>query len=155
MSRTRYKVEIVDGVTDEALWDALVTEDPPQAVRIALADRGLGWRRATEGGRVSKVPLFGEGDPANSIRAAIEFADRRETKNGEVLRLLIKHVNRWVPRHAVRAVGGDSGDRRVRECRQANWPIETKQIGDKEAWHVRLHVAAVAAGDDYTQGELF
>ena len=138
---TRFKIELVDhrGVV---IWDALVTEFPPPGIRAMLADQGVTARRParTTGSTAAQNLIYSELDPESSIRAAQEFAARRETKLGEVIMLLLARRNRWVDRDAIREVGGDSGDRRVRELRSVGWPIEINQTKAGAAWSCRLVV---------------
>jgi hypothetical protein len=98
---------------------------------------------------------YSELDPAESIAAAREHAARRETQLGHALLLLLARAGTWVDRDDIRAVAGDSGDRRVRELRDRNWPIEIKQLTPERAWSVRLNLPAPAAVTSWHEPELF
>jgi hypothetical protein len=138
---TRYKAEVFHTATGATVWEFLAHDNPPAGVAQALARGGFGYRRASTPSDEPAGPVFSMLDPDNSIAAGIEFADRRDTARGRVLRHLIANLGVWIPRHKIRSLGGDSGDRRVRELRQLNWPIEMRQLDDDDAWSVRLVIA--------------
>lgn len=144
---TRWKGEVVDP-DGEVMWEVLVHDLPDPALRSALIVAGYRVRRATPPKTTGPLPLnFSEHDPEASIEAAREHTARRESQLGNALMLLIDQAGKWVPRSAIRRVAGDQGDRRVRELRARNWPIETKQLNDGEAWHVRLVIPPRSNGD--------
>lgn len=49
------------------------------------------------------------------------------TAKGRVLALLRDNQGRWVPKDDLRSVGGDNGDRRLRELRAEGWPIQMRR----------------------------
>lgn len=136
---TRYKLEVVNDVGG-VVYDMLVTEQPPATIRTALRTQNLYVRRPIVKGAPDSNLVYSELDPAASIAAAREFMARRATKRGAVLELLLDRHDHWVIRAEIRSVGGDSGDRRVRELRQDGWPIEIAQQTDKSAWACRLRL---------------
>lgn len=135
---TRYRVEVVDkqGVV---LWEVLVHNMPDQRLTNVLRSFGYIVRPVNPRNQVGPLPLtYSDLDPETSIRAAREYASRRDTHLGNALVLLIDHAPYWVSRDQVRKVAGDQGDRRVRELRQRGWPVEIRQLHPGEAWHVRM-----------------
>ena len=135
---TRFKAEVLDR-HDRVAWEVLVHDLPSAALRSALFSAGYRVQRATYPDQSPDLPMtFSAADPVNSVLAALEHHDRRPTQLSSVLRLLIDRSPEWIGRGEVRKAGGDQGDRRVRELRQRNWPIETRQLDSREAWHVRL-----------------
>lgn len=136
---TRYRLEVCDHM-GRVVWDMLVTEQPPAPVLLALNVRNLNVRRPTVKGDPDRHLVYSRLDPQASITAAHEAHARRATKRSAVLMLLLRHCGGWVARDEVRAVGGDSGDRRVRELRQDGWPIEISQTREGMAWACRLMV---------------
>ena len=134
---TRWKAEVVNG--NGVAWEVLVHDFPDAALRSALDRAGFKVRRASAPRDDDELPMvYSELDPVTSIEAAREHAGRRETQIGNVLLHLLDHRGEWVTRETIRAVGGDSGDRRVRELRDRNWPIDISQRIEGAAWHVRL-----------------
>lgn len=146
---TRWKAEVVDG-DGNVLWEVLAHDWPILAAQAALAQAGLKVRRASTPRKDPSSLVYSDLDPENSIKAAREHAERHETQVGNVLLFLLDHAGEWIARDVVRRVGGDSGDRRVRELRQRNWPIEMEQLGEARAWHVRLVLPARVDGDGQT-----
>lgn len=137
---TRYKTEVVDTEGNVA-WEVLTHDAPVPALRVALHQQGFTVRRASQPKVSGPLPLtYSTLDPAESVRAAVEHAVRHETQVGNALLLLIHRMPDWVSRNEIRKVAGDSGDRRVRELRQRNWPIEIEQLRAGDAWHVRLNI---------------
>lgn len=137
---TRWKAEIVDH-DDAVLWEVLVHDFPEPILRSDLSRLGYRIRRATS--PKLSAPLgfvYSELDPKASIIAAREHHVRRETQMSNALMLLLDRAPNWVPRSEVRRVAGDSGDRRVRELRERNWPIEIRQLDPGDAWHVRINI---------------
>jgi hypothetical protein len=138
---TRWKAEVVHGSTDEVQWEVLVHDFPEPALRTALGTLGFKIRRANTPKLSGPLPyVYSELDPKASITAAREHAVRRETQMGNALMLLLDRANEWVPRADVRKVAGDSGDRRVRELRDRNWPIAIAQLNEGEPWHVKMEL---------------
>lgn len=137
---TRYKLEFADTVTGAVLWDALVTEQPHVEILTALRARGIKVRRPVVKGDANDLLVFSRLDPDASIVAAREAHARRATKRSAVLMRLLQADGGWVTRTDVRDVGGDSGDRRVRELRQVGWPIEIAQQREGQAWACRLRI---------------
>jgi hypothetical protein len=146
---TRWKAEVVDG-EGHVVWEVLAHDWPEQKMQAALAFAGLKVRRASTPQKEATTLLYSELDPENSIKAAREHAARNETLTGNTLMFLLDHDAEWVDRDVVRRIGGDSGDRRVRELRQRNWPIEMEQLGEARAWHVRLVLPPLADGNGQT-----
>lgn len=135
---TRVKYHVVNK-SDDVVWDVLATELPSRRLMRVLAAEGYTVVR-TSGKKVEyRGPTYSSADPSSSVVAAIEAADRADTLRNRVLLLLIRRNGTWVSRENVRLVGGDSGDRRVRELRdEGDWPIEIKQLKDGQPWVVRL-----------------
>lgn len=134
---TRFKVEFFIDDSEEPAWDALVTEMPP----TGLLPSYVTCKRTTPKKSNYSGPVYSELDPQQSVDAAIEHAERRDTKRGAVLMMLINRNGLWQTRSRIRAVGGDSGDRRVRELRdQGGWPIEIKQFHEGDTWQVRMNM---------------
>ena len=136
---TRWKAEVVDVTTGEVAWEVLVHDFPEASLRAALGTMKFAIRRANAPKLSGSLGLvYSELDPRSSIDAAREHAARRETQMGNALMLLLDRAGDWVPRSDIRKVAGDSGDRRVRELRDRNWPIEIRQLAEGEPWHVRI-----------------
>lgn len=136
---TRYKLEIVNE-TGGVVYDMLVTEPVPAPIRHALRRLGMHVRRPVVAGDPDRHLVYSELDPQASIAAAHEAHERRATKRSAVLMLLLALNGAWISRDRIREVGGDSGDRRVRELRQDGWPIEIQQRTEKMAWACRLNL---------------
>lgn len=135
---TRWKAEVIDR-DGHVLWEILVNYLPDPTLRADLHRLGYRIRRANVPKIGGPLPMvYSELDPAASVAAAREHADRRETQLGNALLLLLDADGGWVPRAAIRRVAGDSGDRRVRELRERNWPVEIRQLVDGDPWSVRL-----------------
>lgn len=139
---TRFRLDVVDG-NGNVVWDVLVTDMPPAEILTGLRSRGLSVRRPVVKGDPDRHLIYSELDPAASIAAAREFMTRRTTKRSEVLRYLLDFPGQWIPRDKIRQIGGDSGDRRVRELRQDGWPIEISQQRDNMPWSCRLNLVGV------------
>jgi hypothetical protein len=142
---SRFKGEIVDR-EGNVIWEVLAHEYPGLRVQLALRKAGLKFCRASTP-RSGPLPMnYSEDDPEESIEAAYEHYDRRDTQTAKVLMLLLayaKDPDPWVSRKDIRRVGGDSGDRRVRDLRAMNWPVEISQLKPGEAWHVRLNLNGI------------
>ena len=134
---TRFKAEVVNG-NDDDVWEVLVHDFPSTNIRSAFARAGLTIRRASVPRNGPLSLNYSDLDPAASVEAAREHAARRETQLGNALMLLIDRAGEWVSREDIRRAAGDSGDRRVRELRDRNWPVEISQRVEGAAWHVRL-----------------
>ena len=137
---TRYKAEVLDreGVVR---WEVLVHDLPDQTLTTALRSIGYRVQRAVEPRIAGPLPLtYSERDPANSVRAAREYASRHDRKISNVLVLLIDRSGEWVSKDEICKVGGDQGDKRARELRQRNWPIEVRQLRAEQSWHYRLNL---------------
>lgn len=143
---TRWQAEVIDH-DGNVLWEILAHDWPEDRLRETLADAGLRVRRASVPKSGSTKYVYSIYDPASSIEAAHEHHDRRKTQLSSVLVLLLDQAGRWVPRDEVRAWGGDSGDRRIRELRARNWPIVTKQLVGGQAWCVKLDLPASVLWD--------
>ena len=136
---TRYKAEVRD-LEGTLHWEVLVHDGPTAHLRSVLRNAGFDVVRAASPLADRDDPLnYSDLDPVSSIKAAREHAARRPTQRAKVLLLLLEQAPLWVSRSRIREVGGDSGDKRARELRALNWPIEIRQLDRNAAWHIRLN----------------
>lgn len=143
---SRFKAEIVDE-DGNVLWEVLAHDLPGMRFKLALVRDGLKVRRASTPSNGLVGPDYSELDPEESIEAAYEHFDRSDSQRNKVLMLLLayaKDPNPWVSRKDIRRVGGDSGDKRVRELRALNWPTEISQLVPGQAWYVRLNLNGIS-----------
>lgn len=143
---SRFKAEITDE-DGNVLWEVLAHDLPGMKLRLALTRSGMKVRRASAPSNGPVGPDYSESDPEESIEAAYEHYDRSDSQRDRVLMLLLayaKDPEPWVSRKDIRRVGGDSGDKRVRELRALNWPVEILQLAPHQPWHVRLNLNGVS-----------
>lgn len=148
MARTTRKVEIVD-LDGTVYWAVNATGLPRSGGRVdaALKAAGLTARIANAPvGKTRFAVVYSTLDPVASIEAARAHHAKRETQVSSLLMLLLSRPGHWFSREDVRKVAGDSGDRRFREIRDANWPVESRPTaaGPNE---VRIHFVGGTPGE--------
>jgi hypothetical protein len=150
----RYKAEVIDA--DGTVWWEVLVRDLPLHTKL-LADlhaAGYEIRRASTPSSSKYKVNYSHLDPENSIIAAMEAEDRRETYTGNVLKLLLSRPGHWFSKGDLRRVGGDEGPKRFRELRGANWPVETRPTPGREStWQYRIIMETAARPGE--QGTMF
>ena len=140
MARTTRKVEIVDA-NGVVFWAVNATGLPRSGGAVDSALRAAGLRAVVANAPVgpSRFAInYSDLDPTASIDAAREHHDKRATQVSSLLMLLLSRPGHWFTREDVRKVAGDSGDRRFREIRDANWPVESRP-GENRTHEVRIN----------------
>lgn len=108
-----------------------------------IAARGAKGRRETlEAERSThQAPIVRTDDSGAALEAAERYQPKRDSAKGRVLSYLQERLGEWVdaPDLTTEAVGGFAGTRRLRELRDAGWPIETRpKPGSVNTWQHRL-----------------
>lgn len=88
-----------------------------------------------------QTPIVRNTDPSSAHDAAARYQPKRETAKGRVLAYMQARIGQWIdaPELAAPEVGGFAGTRRMRELRDAGWPIETRPNPDgSNTWQHRL-----------------
>lgn len=86
-------------------------------------------------------PIVRTEDPDTAHEAAERYEPKRDSAKGRVLGYLRERLDQWVdaPELTHDSVGGFAGTRRLRELREAGWPIETRpKPGYTNTWQHRL-----------------
>lgn len=116
----------------------------------ANALRDLVWpgnpkpRRRADGGKLKDIKaraLVRKDDPETAHEAIERYEPKRDTAKGRVLAYLRERAGQWVdaPELTAQEVGGFAGTRRLRELRDAGYPIETRPHPAAEnTWQHRL-----------------
>lgn len=101
-------------------------------------------RKRADGGKLKDIKaraLVRNTDPGTAHEAIERYKPKRDTAKGRVLAYLQEREGVWVdaPELTTQEVGGFAGTRRLRELRDAGWPIETRPKPDAEnTWQHRL-----------------
>lgn len=117
------------------------------AMAQQCATEGRNQRVGAPGSAPEPVPapevgLYRASDPKTAQEAAERYQPARDSAKGRVLAYLQEHVGEWIdaPTLTHQSIGGFAGTRRMRELREAGWPIETrpKPGGTSNTWQHRL-----------------